>query len=179
MRISQAETLKKTDGLTLLEFIIVAFLLSLAISFVGIRWNTAFKETKDTLLERISVEIALLKELSISEYRQKAMEIDFSTNRIMIGEIDGIYGFMPSKPFNMPEKYMLKDVVINGEKFTIGKAYIRIYPTGLVDKVIFHFEGEKEGFFSIKINPLTAKASEENGYVEEIQISLPGRVNPT
>jgi len=179
MRTFQAEILKKTDGFTLLELIFVAFLLSIALTFVSVRWNVFSKQSKDTLLEKISIEIALLRENSISEYRQKAIELDLTKNTIRIGEVDLIKGFVPEREIPMPEKYLLKDAVVNGEKFSIGKTVMRLYPTGLVDKVILHFESEKEGFFSITINPLTARVSEENGYVEEIKIPVTGRVNPT
>jgi prepilin-type N-terminal cleavage/methylation domain-containing protein len=179
MRTFQAGILKKTDGFTLLELIFVAFLLSIALTFVSVRWNVFSKQSKDTLLEKLSIEIALLRENSISEYRQKAIELDVTMNTIRIGEVDLIKGFVSEREILMPAKYLLKDAVINGEKFSIGKTVMRLYPTGIVDKVILHFESEKEGFFSITINPLTARVSEENGYIEEIKIPVTGRVNPT
>jgi hypothetical protein len=171
--------LRKIDGFTLLEFIFVAFLLSIALTFVSVRWNVFAKQTKDTLLEKLSIEIALLRENSISEYRQKAIELDLTKNAMRIGEVDLVRGFIAEREIVMPEKYILKDVVVNGEKFSIGKTVMRLYPAGLVDRVILHFESEREGFFSVTINPLTARINEANGYIEEIKIPVAGRANPT
>lgn len=171
MQTFQAGILKKTDGFTLLELILVVFLFAIALTFVSVRWDAFSKRSKETLLERISIEIALLRENAISDYRQKAIELDLTTNTIRIGEVDLIKGFIPEREIPIPEKYFLKDVVINGEKFSIGKPVMRLYPTGLVDKVILHFEGDTEGFFSLIVNPLTAKVSEEHGYIEEISVT--------
>jgi prepilin-type N-terminal cleavage/methylation domain-containing protein len=171
--------LKKTNGFTILELIFVVFILSISLTFVSVRWNVFSKQSKDTLLEKLSIEIALLRENSISEYRQKAIEFDLTKNTIRIGEVDRVKGFIPEREILIPEKYLLKDAVVNGDKFSIGKTVMRLYPTGLVDKVILHFESEKEGFFSITINPLTARISEANGYIEEIKIPVTGRANPT
>ncbi len=179
MRTSQAETLKKTDGFTILELIFVAFLLSIAVAFVSVRWNVFSKQGRDTFLEKFSIEIALLRENSIADYRQKAIELDMTGNAIRVGEVDRINGFVTEREIGVPEKQVLKDAVINGEKISIGKTVMRLYPNGLVDKVILHFESEKEGFFSIIINPLTARVSEANGYIEEIKLPVTGRANPT
>ena len=171
--------MRETDGFTILELILVIFILSISLTFVSVRWNVFSKQSKDTLLEKLSIEIALLRENSISEYRQKAIEFDLTKNAIRIGETDQVKGFIPEREIVIPQKYVLKDAVVNGDKFSIGKTVMRLYPTGLVDKVILHFESEREGFFSITINPLTARISEANGYIEEIKIPATGRANPT
>jgi hypothetical protein len=45
----------------------------------------------------------------------------------------------------------------------------------MIDRVILHFETDKEQFYSVLLNPLTAKVTGEYGYIEEI--SLPTRDN--
>ncbi len=170
--------MKRINGFTLLELILVVLLLSILLSFASVRWGDLLpKNDKETFPEKFSIEIALLRENAISDYQTKVIEFDLTKNIISIGEMDVLRGFVPSREIQIPKEYLLKDVVVNGEKFTLGKALMRLYSTGLVDKAILHLEGEKEGFYSITINPLTARISGENGYIEEI--SIPKRDNPT
>jgi hypothetical protein len=135
------------------------------------------KKRSETFLERLSTEISLLRENAISDYEQKAIQFDMTKNALSIGYVDLIKGFVSSKDMEIPEENILKDVIINGGKISIGKAVMRLYPNGLIDRSIMHLEGKKEGFYSLTVNPLTAKISEEHGYLEEIII--PKRDNPT
>lgn len=164
----QAGTLKRIDGFTLLELLLVILLLSILITFASARWDVLSRGGKETFLEKFSIEASLLRESAISDFEKKAMRFDITQNTIETGVIDNIKGFTSDRNFTVPEKYILKDVVINGEKYAIGKAVMFFYPNGLVDRAILHFEGEKEGFYSIIINPLTARITEEHGYIEEI-----------
>jgi hypothetical protein len=70
----------------------------------------------------------------------------------------------------VPEPYVLKDVVLNGEKITVGKATMRFFSTGMIDRVILHFLSTKDQFYTVLLNPLTAKVTGENGYIEEITL---------
>jgi len=43
------------------------------------------------------------------------------------------------------------------------------------DRVILHFETDKDQFYSVLLNPLTAKVTGEYTYIEEV--ALPARNN--
>jgi prepilin-type N-terminal cleavage/methylation domain-containing protein len=173
----QAGTLRRINGFTLLELILVVLLMSILLTFASVRWGFYAKKDKETFLERLSIEISLLRENAVSDYQQKAIQFDITKNMLSIGYVDLIKGFVSSRDIIIPEKYLLKDVIINGGKISIGKGVMRFYPTGLVDRLIMHIEGKDEGFYSLTVNPLTAKISGEHGYIEEIII--PKRGNPT
>jgi len=175
--IYQVRTLRRINGFTLLELILVVLLMSILLTFASVKWDFLAKKDKETFLERLSIEISLLRENAISDYEQKAIQFDLKNNLVSIGYVDLIKGFVSSRDIEIPETYLLKDVIINGGKISIGKAVMRFYPTGLVDRLIMHLDGKNEGFCSVIINPLTAKISEEHGYLEEIII--PKRDNPT
>ncbi|MBA4419112.1 MAG: hypothetical protein C0392_14580 [Syntrophus sp. (in: bacteria)] len=177
MPIFQAKTLRRTNGFTLLELILVVLLMSILLTFASVKWDFFAKKDKETFLERLSIEISMLRESAVSDYEQKAIQFDITKNMLSIGYVDLTKGFVSSRDIDIPEEYLLKDVIINGGKISIGTAVMRFYPTGLVDRLIMHLEGKKEGFYSVIINPLTAKMSEERGYIEEIII--PKRANPT
>lgn len=170
MRISQTEISKKTDGFTLLELILVILLISLLLTFASVKWDILPKKEKETFMERLAIELSLLRESSVSDYEQKAIELDFTGNTISLGYIDLVKGYVAYRELVSPEGNVLKNAIINGEKYSIGKVVMRAYPTGLIDRAILHFEGEEEGFYSIIINPLTAKITEERGHIEEIVI---------
>jgi len=177
MRISPVRISRKTSGFTLIELIFVAFLLSLFLLFVTIRWEGFSRGGAETFLERFSLEVALLREDAISSYQERAVEIDVTNNTLNVGAFDLVKGFNVLRGIELPREYTIKDVVVNGRKISLGKSTIRFYPTGLVDRTILHLEGKKEGFFSITIHPLTAKVEARNAYIEEI--SLGERGNPS
>ncbi|MCX5810684.1 MAG: hypothetical protein NTX36_15165 [Proteobacteria bacterium] len=170
MRIYQAGILTKNSGFTLLELILITLLMSILLTFASVRWDVFSKKDKDTFLERFSIEVLLLRENAVSDYEQKAIQFDVTKNMVSIGYVDLIKGFVSSRDMEIPEAYLLKDVIINGEKFSLGKPVMRFYSTGLVDRLIIHLEGRDEGFYSVIINPLTAKMIGEHGYIEEIVI---------
>lgn len=174
--IFQVRTLTKTNGFTLLELILVVFLMSILLTFASVRWDFFVKDDGESFLERLSIEISLLRESVISDYEQKAIRFDITNNILNIGHVDPIKGFVSSRNIEIPDEHLLKSILINGEKISIGKAIMRFYPTGLVDRTIMHLEGKKKGFYSVIINPLTAKISEEHGHIEEIIV--PKRDNP-
>jgi len=167
MQIYQVKTLKKINGFTLLELLLVLLLLSILITFASARWDILSRNGKESFLEKLSIEASLLRESAISDFEKKILRFDITKNTIEIGIMDQIKGFSVDRNFVIPDKYILKDVVINGEKYAIGQALMSFYPNGLVDRTIIHLEGEKEGFYTIIVNPLTARITEEHGYIEE------------
>jgi hypothetical protein len=40
----------------------------------------------------------------------------------------------------------------------------------MIDRVILHFVSAKDQFYTVLLNPLTARVTGENGYVEEIAL---------
>jgi prepilin-type N-terminal cleavage/methylation domain-containing protein len=160
----------KTRGFTFLELIIVMVLLSLFLSFLSVNWVVFSRKEKETFLETLSLQVAVLREDAISTYQFRAMEFDITNNVIKVGAIDLIKGFDAFRQVDVPRGYVLKDVIINGRKTTIGKTLARFYPSGLLDRTIIHFEADKEGFYSVVIHPLTAKVEAANDYLEEIKI---------
>jgi prepilin-type N-terminal cleavage/methylation domain-containing protein len=170
MQISPVRTSIKTKGFTLLELIIVILLISLFLSLLSVNWMGLSRKEKDTFLETLSLQVAVLREDAISSYQVRAIEFDITNNTMKAGAVDLTKGFDAFRQIDLAKGYVLKDVIINGNKITIGKTLARYYPSGLVDKTIIHFEAEKEGYYSVVIHPLTAKVEAANDYLEEIKI---------
>jgi prepilin-type N-terminal cleavage/methylation domain-containing protein len=169
--------LKNSKGFTFVELAVAVVVISILITLVSVNWGAMWRNKTDSFLERFSMEVALVREDAVSSYQQRAMELNLTDNAIRIGAIDLVKGFDSFKEVTMPEGFTLKNAIINGRKYSIGKVLIVFYPSGLIDKAILQFEERKEGFSSVVINPLTAKVELFSGYIEEI--SLSGRANPS
>ena len=175
MRMFPAPTSARIRGFTFVELLVVTLVLAIFLTFASVNWGIFSGTEKETFLEIFSMQVALLREEAVSNYEERAIEFDLSANSIRLGPIDREKGLVQSREVKVPESHVLKDVVINGEKFTTGKVFMLFFPGGMTDRVILHFETDQDQFFSVLFNPLTAKVTGENGYTDEI--TLPGRDN--
>ena len=172
MRIFPASTSQRSrvSGFTLVELLVVTLLLATFLTLASVKWQNLGSKGTANFLESFSIEVALLREEAISSYADMAIQFDLSTNSIYIGAPDRLKGFLQIRELKIPETYVLKDVVLNGEKILIGKTVMRFLSSGMVDRVILHFSAAKDQYYTILLNPLTAKVTGEDGYVEEITL---------
>jgi prepilin-type N-terminal cleavage/methylation domain-containing protein len=157
-------------GFTLVELLVVTLLLAIFLTLASVKWQNLSSKGGESFLESFSIEVTLLREEAISSYQEQAIQFDLSTNSIYIGQPDRLKGFLQTRELKVTEPYILKDIVLNGEKITAGKATMRFLSTGVIDRVILHFTGTKDQFYTVLLNPLTAKVTGENGYIEEITL---------
>jgi prepilin-type N-terminal cleavage/methylation domain-containing protein len=167
MRIFRAPISRRTKGFTLVELIIVVLLISIFLMFASVNWRTTSRTEKEALLETLSAGISLVREEAISNYEDRMLEFDIGRNKVMVGVVDEKGLFTGSGELPFPQGYQLKDVVLNGRPFPSGKCYGTLHANGTADRMIIHVEGEN-AFYSVLVNPLTAKVSGEDGYFEEL-----------
>ena len=55
-----------------------------------------------------------------------------------MGRIDALTGFVPIRDVPLPPDYKVRDVVLNGRPFSIGKVVMRFNPGGFVDRLVAH-----------------------------------------
>ncbi|OPY69733.1 MAG: hypothetical protein A4E57_00983 [Syntrophorhabdaceae bacterium PtaU1.Bin034] len=170
MAIFRARTSLRNSGFTLVELLVVVMLLAMFFTFASAKWNMSTKRGKEAVLEAFSINVSLIREEAVSNYENRVIQFDISDGKASVGVIDAKNGFVPTGDLALPEDYRIKDVVINGESFPLGKAYMTFHPSGMVDRVLLHLEGEKD-FYSLIINPLTAKVTGEDGYIEEVTLA--------
>ncbi len=160
-------TLRETDGFTLVELLIVILIIGIFITFASVNWTNMAKKGKEGLLETFSIQVSLIREDAISNYEDRAMEYDITAGTIRTGRVNERNEFVESGQLPLTGEYQLKDVVINGQSYSMGKCYMIFHASGLVDRTVVHLEG-KDQFYSLLVNPLTAKVTGENGYTEEV-----------
>jgi prepilin-type N-terminal cleavage/methylation domain-containing protein len=169
MPTSPAPTLRRIRGFTLLELIIVVALIGIFITFASVNWNIGAKKGKEALLEQFSIDVSVIREEAISKYENRLIEFDVTNSEVRVGRTDLENGFVETDRLRLPEDFRIKDVVINGQAFPEGKCYMTFYPSGMVDRAVLHVQGGP-AFYSLLVNPLTAKVTGEDGYIGEISI---------
>ena len=160
----------KNRGFTLLELILVVLLMSVLLTFASVNWGAFSKKEAESLLEKFSLEAALLREDAIAAFRQKSIQIDLTGNTLSAGAVDPVEGFKVSRKIEIPDGYVLKDVVINGQKYAQGAPVMNFYPSALVDRTVIHFESRTQ-YYTILVQPLTGKVEGQNAYIEEISVA--------
>lgn len=150
--------------------------MSILITFASVNWNVGTKKGKDALLEQFSIDIALIREDAIGHYENRVVEFDVTGNTIRVGRMDLKTGFVGTGELHLQDDFRLKEVLINGERFSLGKCYMTFYAGGMVDRAVLHLEGGQDAY-SLLVNPLTARVRGENGFIEEV--SVQGGNNPS
>ncbi len=153
-------------GFTLVELLVVVLLISIFLTFASVNWNVVSKTGDAALLETFSMAVSLLREEAVSNYEERVIQFDVTEGRMLVGRVDPKAGFTEASEIRLSEGYRIKDVVINGEAFSTGKCYMTFHTSGMVDRALVHLEGE-DRYYSMLVNPLTAKVAGENGYTEE------------
>jgi prepilin-type N-terminal cleavage/methylation domain-containing protein len=169
MRTFQVPTSRRIKGFTLVELLIVVLIISIFITFASVNWNVTTKTGKEALLEAFSIRVALIREDAISHYEDRVLEFDVTNDEIRTGRMDVKNGFIETGLLHLSEDYRIKDVVINGTPFPMGKCYMTFYASGMVDRTLVHLEGSSQ-YYSLLINPLTAKVTGKDGYINETSV---------
>lgn len=169
--------LGRTSGFTLLELLVVVLLLAIFLTFASVNWVAFSSGDKDTFLEQFSVQISLVREDAVASFEERVMEVDLNESTIAIGRIDLLTGFVPIRDVPLPNGYKLRDIVLNGRLFSIGKSVMRFHPEGFVDRLIMHVDTGNDSMYTLLVNPLTARVEGKDGYVEEISVTK--RDNPS
>lgn len=159
--------MRRISGFTLIELLFVLLILSILTPLFFLNLDVIRQDETQMIFRILSVEFSLLRERAVTQYEARYVEFDLASGTLKTGNLDEYKGFQPEREIGLPSGYAIKDVVINGEKYTTGKCFMRFHPTGFVDRTIIHFQKEDEKFYTVIVEPLTCKVRQFDGYVEE------------
>ena len=171
-----------TAGFTLLEIIIVLFLL---VSLLGIVLpRISFDENLGSVGRRIVGTVRSLQSLAMSNQKTVRLYVDLDQGIYWPMVLDGNQEKVPvdatwAKPLNLPETIRFSDILMSQGRKESGRADLFFYPTGRIDPVTMHLVDAGNNILAIAIEPVTGAIRMSDERIEPLKpITIPDRVRP-
>ncbi|SLM48899.1 protein of unknown function [Nitrospira japonica] len=186
------ERLLGKDGFTILEIIIVLFLLTglltILIPRIGIGETLASNGRKWVSTFRT------FQEMAVAGQKPVRLHIDLERGQywpmiLQDGEERLPFNEAWQVPINLPESIHITDIQIGQKKSTAGRIAVLFYPNGKIDPVVMHLIDDSNNLLGIQVEPVTATIRVSDQRIEpprpwilperirqllQIQQSLPG-----
>ncbi len=151
--------LRGTDGFTILEIIIVLFLLTglltILIPRIGIgetlasngrKWVSAFRT---------------FQEMAVAAQKPVRLHIDLERGQywpmiLQDGEERLPFNEAWQTPVNLPESIHITDIQVGQKKNSAGRIAVLFYPNGKIDPVVMHLIDDSNNLLGIQVEPVTA-----------------------
>lgn len=162
---------RQNRGFTLIELIIVVFLISIMLFLYIPKFQEAvmFDSTK-RVSRWIIGKVKALKEGSITNHKSYFLHIDLDNNRMWVTDelmSEEEMQNAEQQGFELPDDINLLDVEYPGkDKILFGRADIYFYKKGYSDKALIHIEDSSNKQLSFLIEPFLSKVELYEKYVE-------------
>ena len=161
---------RQNRGFTLIELIIVVFLISIMLFLYIPKFQEAvmFDSTK-RVSRWIIGKVKALKEGSITNYKSYFLHVDLDNNRMWVtNELMSEEEMQNAEQgFELPDDIHLVDVEYPGkDKILSGRADIYFYKKGYSDKALIHIEDSGNKQLSFLIEPFLYDVELYEEYVE-------------
>ncbi len=171
-----------TSGFTLLEIIIVLFLL---VSLLGIVLpRISFEENLGSVGRRIVGTVRSLQSLAMLTQKTVRLYVDLDRGIYWPMVLDGNQEKVPvdatwATPLNLPETIRFSDILVSQGRKESGRADLFFYPTGRIDPVTMHLVDAGNNILAIAIEPVTGAIRMSDERIEPPKpITIPDRVRP-
>jgi len=165
-------------GFTLVELLVVIFIVGLFSALVSIRIEGALSGGDLRLASRIIAgQVAGIRGKAAAAHREQVLGFDFGQNALrreeekdgeapLSGETPG--GEAPAVTTMLPPGTRLEDITI-GQRGTFreGTVLLRFFANGCVEPALIHLRNEKDRAFTLRINPVTGRVRVYDRHVEE------------
>ncbi len=169
-------------GFTILEIIIVLFLLTGLLSFIIPRLSIG--DTLSSVGRKWIAALRTFQDMAISAQRPVRLYIDLDRGQYwpMIQQATEEKAPLDPAwitPVNLPETIHLTDLQVGSKKSTSGRAELFFYPNGKIDPAVMHFVDADQHVLGVQIEPVTGNITLADQRIEPpIPWTLPERLRP-
>ena len=150
--------LRASDGFTILEIIIVLFLL---VGLLGIVLpRISLDENLSSVGRRMVGTVRSLQSLAMSSQKTVRLYIDMDRGLYWPMILEGNQEKAPidptwATPLNFPATIRISDILVSQGKKESGRVDLSFYPTGRIDPMTMHMMDAKNNILAIAIEPVT------------------------
>jgi type II secretory pathway pseudopilin PulG len=150
--------LRASDGFTILEIIIVLFLL---VGLLGIVLpRISLDENLSSVGRRMVGTVRSLQSLAMSSQKTVRLYIDMDRGLYWPMILEGNQEKAPidptwATPLNFPATIRVSDILLSQGKKESGRVDLSFYPTGRIDPMTMHMMDAKNNILAIAIEPVT------------------------
>ena len=174
--------LRASQGFTILEIIIVLFLL---VGLLGIILpRISLDENLSSVGRRMVGTVRSLQSLAMSSQKTVRLYIDMDRGLYWPMILDGNQEKAPidptwATPLNFPATIRVSDILLSQGKKESGRVDLSFYPTGRIDPMTMHMMDAKNNILAIAIEPVTGAIRMSDERIEPPRaLVIPERVKP-
>jgi type II secretory pathway pseudopilin PulG len=174
--------LRASTGFTILEIIIVLFLL---VGLLGIVLpRISLEENLGSVGRRMVGTVRSLQSLAMSTQKTVRLYIDIDRGVYWPMILDGNQEKVPidaawNTPLSLPVTIRFSDILAAQEKKASGRVDLFFYPTGRIDPVTMHLVDARNNILAIAIEPVTGAIRMSDERIEPLKpLAILERVRP-
>ena len=179
---TSSHALRSSCGFTILEIIIVLFLL---VGLLGIVLpRISMEENLGSVGRRMVGTVRSLQSLAMSTQKTVRLYIDIDRGVYWPMILDGNQEKVPigaawNTPLNLPATIRFSDILATQEKKTSGRVDLSFYPTGRIDPATMHLVDARNNILAIAIEPVTGAIRMSDERIEPLRpLAILERVRP-
>lgn len=179
------QALRSSCGFTILEILIVLFLLAGLLGIVLPR--ISLEENLGSVGRRMVGTVRSLQSLAMVTQQTLRLYIDIDRGVYWLMILDGNQEKVPidhptwAKPLHLPDAIRFSDIVIARIKKSSGRVDLSFYPTGRIDPATMHLVDAHNNLLAIAIEPVTGAIRMSDERIEPplpISLIILDRVKP-
>jgi type II secretory pathway pseudopilin PulG len=174
--------LRASTGFTILEIIIVLFLLAGLLGIVLPR--ISLDENLGSVGRRMVGTVRSLQSLAMTTQKTVRLYIDIDRGSYWPVILDGNQEKIPveaawATPLSLPAAIRVSDILVTQGKKELGRVELSFYPTGRIDPATMHFMDARNNILAIAIEPVTGAIRMSDERIEPPRaLTIPDRVRP-
>ena len=174
--------LRAPQGFTILEIIIVLFLLAGLLGIVLPR--ISLDENLGSVGRRMVGTVRSLQSLAMTTQKTVRLYVDIDRGVYWPMILDGNQEKIPieaawAMPLNLPANIRVSDILVIQGKKELGRVELSFYPTGRIDPATMHFVDARNNILAIAIEPVTGAIRMSDERIEPPRaLTIPDRVRP-